>query len=272
MNNKLAFFSKQPLLVEGPSDAIICSGLIRKLELFPEASGSYILPVIGKGEMSVIIKLMKLIGKHPIVLADADAVIDDSSLIDRFVNDNKKARSLAAEKGHKSAAGFVKAVKESFSQKVSDNWESIKDQATKHPYWKEKEKKNDQNKKMRAAFSTILSMSDDEISGLENQSDWCDIKKQLIALLDFLEDLGCFILRRGTIESYYEFAKTPSNKVNDAITEVEGFEEKEISFVKKQYNDIVRCLEYASKHETINEKELLLLEAVSVVSRVLLFY
>ncbi len=46
--HKLALFSRTPLLVEGPSDVIICNTLSDKLYLNIEAAGSQILPVNGK--------------------------------------------------------------------------------------------------------------------------------------------------------------------------------------------------------------------------------
>lgn len=58
--HKLALFARRPLLVEGPSDQIICSSLSVQLELNTEAAGSQILPVTGKGQMPVVIKLMRL--------------------------------------------------------------------------------------------------------------------------------------------------------------------------------------------------------------------
>ncbi|WP_233353437.1 ATP-dependent endonuclease, partial [Vibrio cholerae] len=54
--HKLSLFCKKPLLVEGPSDALICSFLSQKLGLHLEASGSQILPVIGTGQMPVVSK------------------------------------------------------------------------------------------------------------------------------------------------------------------------------------------------------------------------
>ncbi|WP_236725662.1 ATP-dependent nuclease [Solemya pervernicosa gill symbiont] len=79
--HKLALFCDRPLLVEGPSDQIICSGISRVLDLNTEAAGSQILPVTGKGQMPAVIKLMRLIGKKPSVLADADALADGFYLI-----------------------------------------------------------------------------------------------------------------------------------------------------------------------------------------------
>lgn len=61
--HKLSLFCKRPLLVEGPSDVLLCSFLSRKLQLYLEAAGSQILPVIGTGQMPIVAKFMKLLGK-----------------------------------------------------------------------------------------------------------------------------------------------------------------------------------------------------------------
>jgi hypothetical protein len=58
-----AFFGSRTLLVEGPSDVIICSALERSLDLYLGAAGTQIVPVIGKGLMPVVAKLMRLMGK-----------------------------------------------------------------------------------------------------------------------------------------------------------------------------------------------------------------
>jgi AAA domain, putative AbiEii toxin, Type IV TA system len=72
--HRLSLFSTRPLLVEGASDSIICQALARKLKLFPEAAGSQLLPVEGKGNLATVAKLFRLIGKSPTALADLGGV------------------------------------------------------------------------------------------------------------------------------------------------------------------------------------------------------
>jgi ABC-type polar amino acid transport system ATPase subunit len=116
--HKLALFCHTPLLVEGPSDEIISSALSRKLSLNLEAAGSQILPVTGKGQFPVVIKLLRLTGKIPALLADADAITDDLDVISIFTNQNK-ANDLANELGHKDAPKFAKDIYSDFCQLVS---------------------------------------------------------------------------------------------------------------------------------------------------------
>lgn len=78
--HKAALFCRRSLLVEGPSDKTMCSSINRVLELNLEAAGSHILPVSGKGQIPTIIKLLRLMGKEPVVLADADGLADGLEL------------------------------------------------------------------------------------------------------------------------------------------------------------------------------------------------
>ena len=101
--HKLALFSRTPLLVEGPSDVIICNALSDKLDLNLEAAGSQILPINGKEAMSETVKLFRLMGKTPTVLVDADAFADSLNLVrDYFHNEQiqNAADRLASKNGH----------------------------------------------------------------------------------------------------------------------------------------------------------------------------
>ena len=82
--HKAAFFCARPLLVEGPSDAIMCNALDQRLSLYLNVGGSSIVPITGKGQMPVVSKLMRLAGKTPIVLADLDAVADGMDFLNTF--------------------------------------------------------------------------------------------------------------------------------------------------------------------------------------------
>lgn len=53
-------------------------------------------------------------------------------------------------------------------------------------------------------------------------------QKRINVLFDILENLGCFILRRGAVESYYAFSPntTLNGKPSAAANEVSYWEEK----------------------------------------------
>ena len=195
--HKLALFASSPLLVEGPSDVIVSASVARKLGIHLEAGGSQILPVIGKGQFSVVCKLFRLMGKNPVIMADADALTDDLEL-SHFVLNSERANISAANLGAGSANDLASQIYNAFCQNVDANWTSIESEASKHPYWTERETTlgdNDTQAKRRAAFSTLFNLSDEAVQSLDNGSEWLSIKHRLRTLLDLLESEGCFILR-----------------------------------------------------------------------------
>jgi hypothetical protein len=76
-------------------------------------------------------------------------------------------------------------------------------------------------------------------------------------LLDLLENEGCFVLRRGTIEAYYlKSNKTTSiGKPAAAVEEVEHFDQLTIEEIQNAYGDAIRCIKSASASEAISESE-----------------
>ncbi len=255
--HKLALFCHTPLLVEGPSDEIICSALSRKLSLNLEAAGSQILPVTGKGQFPVVVKLFRLIGKVPALLADADAITDDLDIIGVFTNQDS-ANTLANELGHRDAPKFAKDIYNDFCQLVATKWDDIKTQAENHYYWINRDKDKDELiAKRRTAFCSLFTIKDDEILKLNNGTEWLNIKNRLTSLLNFLEKLGCFVLRKGTIEAYYQHSETLTvdEKPNAASYEVNGLIEETIENVSASYSDIIRAMVYCSNAKEINEAE-----------------
>lgn len=269
--HKLSLFSKRPVLVEGPSDSIICSGIDRLLDLYSEAAGAQILPVIGKGEMPTVIKFMRLIGKEPIVLTDADSFTDDLNLIYIFTN-NEKANTLAQKNGADNGNIFAKTIYSDFCQVVESKWETLARFGEQHNYWVNKKSEDDLNKvKRRAFFTTLFSEKPEVKKMIDDDTLLNGIKIRLEVLLELLEELGCYILRYGTIESYYRFAdrNTSDGKPSAAVEEIEGMQDLPKSEIESKYIEIVRCLKYASKKEQINETEAIREILLSVVAPVL---
>lgn len=255
--HKLALFCHTPLLVEGPSDQIMCSAISRKLSLNLEAAGSQILPVTGKGQFPVVVKLMRLIGKAPALLADADALTDDLDIISVFTN-QENANTIANKMGHRDAPKFAKDIYNDFCQLVSSNWEDIKSHCELHYYWVNRDiEKEEIIAKKRSAFCWLFITEDEVIKKVENGTVWLNIKNRLSTLLGFLEQLGCFILRKGTIEAYYKHSATLTNdeKPNAASYEVNGLMDETIENVEIAYSDIIRSMLFCSTAKEINEAE-----------------
>ena len=251
---KLALFSKRPLLVEGSSDQIMCSELNRILELNIEAAGSQLLPVTGKGQIPTVIKLMRLLGKNPVVLADTDGLADGLNLANSFTS-LAEANTTTVTMGHRNAANFAKTIYNDFANLVKDNWDDIRDLAVQHSYWINRGDCDEFIAKKRAVFSTLLNTEPRFFRELDNSAKWDDTACRLWTLLGFLNSLGCFILTKGTIEDYYIHKSTINrdDKRNASAHEVTHIAETDKLEIRQNYADIVAALEFAAQAESIDE-------------------
>lgn len=257
--HKLTFFSAKPVLLEGPSDAIVCAGLDRRLGLYLEAAGAQPLPVIGKGQIPTVVKLMRLIGKSPIVLADADALADNLDLVGAYASE-ASVNQAANMRGYPNVSAFARTVYSDFCRLVESNWDDIAPKASRHQYWANRDTTMDETlPKRRAALATLMMLTDDERAQLPHSNSWTPMHMRLTALLDFLETAGCFVLRKGTIESYYQFVDPliSEGKPNAAIDEVENLSNEHSDFIELHYADPLRALRFASSTPRIDEAEAL---------------
>jgi len=266
--HKLSLFSKRPLLVEGPSDVIICSALAAKLDMHLEAAGSQLLPVIGKGQMPTVTKLLRLLGKTPVALADADGISDGMELANSFLNDNPAADARASTLGFPSAHQMAGAIFGDFCQLVGHRWNEIVDRAESHPYWVNRNVNEEELAMRRSAFSTLFTIDDIELNKLATDGAWVAIKARFTALLDLLEHCGLFILRRGSIESYYLSSDrfTSIGKPSAAVSEIDCFSQLAQKDVETAYGDVARCIRDASDAEVICEADALRDLLLSVVA------
>ena len=257
--HKLSLFSRQPLLVEGPSDVMICSALSARAELYLEAAGSQLLPVIGKGQMPVVTKLLRLLGKHPIALADADAFADGLELVNEFLLGADEANQFASDIGFASAFVMASGIYSDFCQLVEKRWDEIAAIAQLHPYWVNRKTGEEDLAKRRAAFCSLFYVSNKDAFEVATYEDWFKIKKRISALLEVLEKSGLFILRRGSIESYYRFSDqfTSIGKPSAAADELEYIGGCDMQALQDSYSDVIRCIKFASKAEPICEAEAL---------------
>ena len=248
--HKLALFSRTPLLVEGPSDVIICNTLSDKLYLNLEAAGSQILPINGKEAMPETVKLFRLMGKKPTVLADADYFADGLGLINAYFGDSnndirKRADDLANEKGGEGILKMSNDIYNKFCSLVNENWDNIADIAKNHPYFTLSE--DDLLNKKRSALCTVFASKNlDE--------EWTRLKKRLTTLFKIFEKMGLFILKKGALESYYhDDNNVIRDKVDAAVTESEYILSLSEEEPGSTYQDILKCLKYASNSESIDE-------------------
>lgn len=266
--HKLSLFSDRPLLVEGPSDVIICSAVSSAAGLHLEAAGSQLLPVIGKGQMPTVAKLMRLFGKSPVTLTDADTMCDGAELINSYLSGNTTADVRASTLGFSSAMVMSGTIYSDFSKLVELRWDEISPIAELHSYWINRSNGDTTLAKRRSTFCVVLNTEDPVLDTLNGDGAWVIIKNRLIALLDILEQCGLFVLRKGTIESYYltsdQFAS--KEKPSAAVDEVENFHNFSINVFNSTYADILRCVRYAANSVSICESEALQDLLLSIVA------
>ena len=257
--HKLALFSRTPLLVEGPSDVIICNTLSDKLYLNLEAAGSQILPINGKGAMPETVKLFRLMGKIPTVLVDADCFADGLNLINAYFSDEKIrniADTLASKQGMDGILKVTNDIYNKFCTLVDKNWDEIAEIAKNHPYFTLLQ--DEVLNKKRSVLCTLL--NHDNLSG-----EWERLKNRITVLFDIFEEVGLFILRKGALESYYHDNNAITDKVEDAVIESEYILSSSDE-LESTYQDILKCLKYASDSESIDESRAIRDELLSFVS------
>lgn len=261
--HKKAFFIERPLLVEGVSDSLMCNYFDDRFELYLGVSGTHVIPIDGKGEFAATVKLMRLIGKKPVIIADLDAFVDNNDIVNIFINE-EKVKSKALNLGHADASAFLRTVKSDFNNLVSKKSESICDKFQEHPYWINREENNEVARK-RAIMAILMKNNKEEIENWDSSSEWSSIKTRVEVLLDCLEEAGCFILRKGAIESYYTFSdeNTSSGKPSAAVKEIESLNSKSNEFIEENYFDILRALRYSARFKSIDETESIQLELLS---------
>ncbi len=225
--HKKAFFIERPLLVEGISDSLMCNYFDDRFELYLGVSGTHIIPIDGKGEFAATVKLMRLIGKNPVIIADLDAFVDNNDIVNIFIND-EKVKIKAQNLGHADAQSFLRTVKSDFNNLVNKKAENICSEFQEHPYWINREE-NDDIARKRAIMAMLMKSDSSEIEKWDSGSKWNSIKVRVETLLDCFEEVGCFILRKGAIESYYTFSdeNTSSGKPSAAVKEIESLNNKD---------------------------------------------
>lgn len=266
--HKLSLFCKRPLLVEGPSDVMICSALSSKGDMNLEASGSQLLPVIGKGQMPIVTKLFRLLGKEPVALVDADGVTDGLDLINQFLENRPDVDQDAPILGFASASAMAGNIYGDFCKLVQDRWSEISATAETHPYWINKKEGEVYIAQRRAGFCILFSSSDIILTNFSIDNAWLNIKRRMSALLDILEKSGLFVLRRGSIESYYQVSDkfTSIGKPGAAADEMESISQLDKFEIQAPYDDILRCVQFASNTESICEADALRDLLLSVVA------
>lgn len=264
--HRTAMFAEHILLVEGPSDEIIASQLARKLGLRLLARNAQILPVIGKGEFIEAAKLFRLMSKRVALIADLDALADDSALVCHF-SELPEAAAIANRLGRKNLADLDRDLRDLLSTFMAGNTVEIDAAAETYPDWSSKE--SSAFAKRRVTLARIL--SDPASFGGEAAGKAASLRTQFEVLLTALAELGCFVLRRGAIENYYDAPSTANGgKPNSAAIEAAGFDAKMADELAVQYADVHAALRHAAPNQLVDEDQLLRMKLGAILTPMLL--
>ena len=265
------FFAKKVMLIEGSSDMILCRYLCNRLNLNLDVAGSQIIPVEGKGQFPVITKLFRLIGKEVCVLTDLDGFTDDNNIINLFAV-LPEATEIANDYGNGDLQSMIRDIKTKIDELVQSQKENMVMIYNQHPYWVNRDPEAEDDKIIRRALvAQLFTVSADELATWPDSHEWTSLKKRINVLFDILENLGCFILRRGAVESYYAFSPNTmlNGKPSAAANEVSYWEEKSNEQIYAQFSDIVRSLQFAALDKAVDESFAVKKELLSELALIL---
>jgi hypothetical protein len=250
--HRMAMFAERVLLVEGPSDEIIATQLARRLGLRLLARNAQILPVIGKGDFGEVAKLFRLMNKQVAVLADLDALADDNGLVRNF-SELPQAVAIADRLARTSLTDLDNDLRNALTKFMTRHQPEVDAAAATYADWSSKESRA--LAKRRVTLARVL--TDPTSFGEAAKSQAVSLCTQYDALLSALAELGCFFLRRGAVENYYEIASIERGKPNLAAEEAAGFEARSTHSLKQGYENIIAVLSHIASSPRIDEDQLL---------------
>ena len=265
------FFAKKVLLIEGSSDMILCRYLCNRLDLNLDVAGSQIIPVEGKGQFPIITKLFRLIGKEVCVLTDLDGFTDDNSIINLF-SELPEGTKIANNHGNENLQSMIREIKTKIDEVIRSTKNNMISIYSQHPYWINRDLEAGEDKIIRRALvAQLFTVDEDELLTWPDSQEWTSLKKRITVLLDILEELGCFILRKGAIESYYTFSPntTYNGKPSAAAHEVSCWEEKSTEQIYEHFSDITRSLQFAALEKNVDESFAVKKELLSELALIL---
>ena len=265
------FFAKKVLLIEGSSDMILCRYLCNRLDLNLDVAGSQIIPVEGKGQFPIITKLFRLIGKEVCVLTDLDGFTDDNSIINLF-SELPEGTKIANDHGNENLQSMIREIKTKIDEVIRSTKDNMISIYSQHPYWINRDLEAGEDKIIRRALvAQLFTVDEDELLTWPDSQEWTSLKKRITVLLDNLEELGCFILRKGAIESYYTFSPntTFNGKPSAAAHEVSCWEEKSTEQIYEHFSDITRSLQFAALEKNVDESFAVKKELLSELALIL---
>ena len=114
-------------------------------------------------------------------------------------------------------------------------------------------------------MAELFSQKDEDILRWDDGKEWQALRARIDSVLKALEKAGCFVLRKGAIESYYQFANNAAydEKPSNAVKEVEGMTSLSNDEVKMRYDVMVRALKSVAITEDVDESHAVRKELLS---------
>lgn len=252
LSHRQALFAEHILLVEGPSDEIVTARTARRLGLKIEARNTQILPALGKGEFREARKLFTKLGMRVTVLADLDALADDNRLVNDF-SCADGAIAIANDAGHSSLIDLDRDLRSELAGLIAANTEAIEEAVRPYPYWSDNQ--DPDVKRRRCTLAQILTAPSTFTDEL--RAKMTSLATRYGVLLNALEKLGCFFLRRGAIENYYDDTSSGAGKPARASAEADRLGALTPMELAAAYPELVRALHCAAPGRDIDESVLL---------------
>lgn len=252
LSHRQALFAERIFLVEGPSDEIVAARIARRLGLKIEARNTQILPALGKGEFRDARKLFTKVGMQVTVLADLDALADDNRLVNDFSGADG-ATAIANAIGYSSLIELDGKLRSELAGLITANTAVIDGVVGAYSYWSDKQDLD--VKRRRCTLAQML--TDASAFTGELGAKMTGLATRYGVLLDGLERLGCFFLRRGAIENYYADTSSDAGKPARASTEANRLAALTPAQIATEYPELVRALRCAAPGRNIDESVIL---------------
>lgn len=181
-------------------------------------------------------------------------------------------RNIFIRYGNGDLQSMIRDIKTKTDELIRTQKENMVTIFNQHPYWINRDPEAEEDKIIRRALvARLFTVSADELATWPDSHEWISLKKRITVLFDILENLGCFILRRGAVESYYAFSPntTFNGKPSAAANEVSYWEEKSNEQIYAQFSDIVRSLQFAALDKTVDESFAVKKELLSELALIL---
>lgn len=253
---KAGFFARRILLTEGVSDMMLCKGLSAKLGINIDVSGAQIIPVDGKGQFPIVTKFFRMIGKEVSILTDLDGFTDDEEVVNLF-NCLDNATTVANESGAGSLSELSRGIKNKLQELIKRHDKEVAQYYSRHPYWTKEEQMDAARQELVRRRAVVASLFGSGFDTWPGHAEWKALTVRMSRLFEMLGKVGCFILSKGAIESYYRQSAIIEydDKPSKAIEEVSGIWGMGSSDIRDCYRDIVIALDHVADSKKIDESE-----------------